>query len=196
MKRIWVSLGLMLLAGCAGQTAPSNFYALSANASPRGLSDAESKAVSVGIGPVTLPVMLDRPQIVTREGNNRLGLSEFQRWAGSLSSEVPQVLAQNLMQELGTDRIASYPWPRYRRIDYQVVVDVFRFDGLPGQSVILEGVWTLVRGDGEEELEAHGFREQVPVAGNDFESLVASHSVALARLGARIAEVIRARAAK
>jgi len=196
VKAHWVaaiSILTITMLGCTGQTPPSSFYALSGpDVAPPGTDSARGE-LSIGLGPVELPVVLERPQIVTRPDTNRLALSEFDRWGGELSSEVPRALAQNLMAELGTDRVAAHPWPRYRKIDYQVVIDVFRFDGEPGREVVLEGVWTLVRGDGIEELEVHGFRETIPVASDSYEALVAALSSALGRLSSQIAERITQR---
>lgn len=50
----------------------------------RASSPAESSVVGVLVGSVTLPGCLDRLQIVTRQGGERLHTAEFDRWAEPL----------------------------------------------------------------------------------------------------------------
>ena len=61
-------LAAVALAGC-GSSPSANFYTLGPEAVP---APAEAQAsYSVAIGAVTLPPMLDRPQIVVRAGANQ-----------------------------------------------------------------------------------------------------------------------------
>ena len=57
----------------------------------------------IGVGPITVPKYLDRPQIVTRSGRNQLALGEFDRWAEPLQDNVLRVLAENLAFLIPTD---------------------------------------------------------------------------------------------
>src|SRR5215475_4363631 len=63
-SRNLLTLGLLLLvlAGCAN-TPPTQFYILPTLASAD--SAAANRDLTIGVGPVTLPPYLDRPQIVT-----------------------------------------------------------------------------------------------------------------------------------
>ena len=74
------------LSGCAGISPPTQFYTLAdpgAVSSPVAPASVRSNA-AIGVGPLRLPAMLDRPQIVTRKDDNRVDLAEFHRWAGEL----------------------------------------------------------------------------------------------------------------
>ena len=65
-------LALALLAGCAGVARQkTEFYLLEALADPAPISKLQGDAW-LGLGPVTLARYLDRPQMVTRVGGNRL----------------------------------------------------------------------------------------------------------------------------
>jgi uncharacterized protein len=60
---------------------------------------------------------LDRPQIVTRAGKNELKLSEFDRWAGSLDSDVAPAIVDDVSSLLPADlfsrhRCVPYAWKR------------------------------------------------------------------------------------
>jgi uncharacterized lipoprotein YmbA len=149
--------GLLLLAvvgiglgGCLGGTsAPTRFYTLASVATP--LSGTVVKpSLSLGIGPVTIPAYLDRPQIVTRQGPEELSLAEFHYWAEPLKVGVPRVLADNLAVLLGTDRVSLFPWAKAPAGQVQVVVDVSRFDGVGGKEVVLGMRWRLLGSDGTE----------------------------------------------
>ena len=87
-------LAMLLLAAC-GTSEPSRLYTLSALPDrSEGAAVARAATPAVGVGPVTLPQYLDRPQIVERTGPNRLEIAEFDRWAGDLKKNLEQVLAR------------------------------------------------------------------------------------------------------
>src|SRR5215475_13908767 len=66
-----------LAAGC-GSTPASRFYTLSAAASAPA---ATASNLSVVVGPVSVPPVVDRPQIVVTTGPNQVRLEEFNRSA-------------------------------------------------------------------------------------------------------------------
>ena len=66
---------MALAAGCASP--PSRFYTLSgatANAT-------STEGPSIAVGPVSIPAVVDRPEIVVTIGDNEVWLDEFNRWA-------------------------------------------------------------------------------------------------------------------
>ena len=56
----------------------------------------ETNNMFIGIGPIRFPAYLDREQIVTRTAQNRLDISENDRWAEPLEENFTRVLSQNL----------------------------------------------------------------------------------------------------
>lgn len=187
-----VMLCLVITAGCAS-TKPSRFFTLSALASSetRTEAGASTPGLAIGVGPVKLPEHLDRPQIVTRSSRNELRLAEFDRWAGPLKDDFSRVLAENLSILLSTNRISLYPWRRSMPIDYQVVVDVTRFDGEIGGDARLDARWTVFRGRDKEVLSMHTSRISEPSGAQDYAALVAAQSRALGRLSREVAEAIK-----
>src|SRR5713101_3163952 len=63
--------------------------------------------LAVGVGPVKFPGYLKRPEVVTRAAANRLEVSDQKRWGEPLDKNFESVLAQNLAQILGTQRIVA-----------------------------------------------------------------------------------------
>ncbi|MGA3252097.1 MAG: ABC-type transport auxiliary lipoprotein family protein, partial [Paraburkholderia sp.] len=45
--------------------------------------------ITVLIGVVSVPELVDRPQIVVNAGDNKVDIDEFARWADSLKSQIP-----------------------------------------------------------------------------------------------------------
>src|SRR5271157_1862130 len=91
-----IALFMVILTGCA-RSPSSKFYQLNEVLNETSATHAVSPDLSqvIAIGPVRIPDYLDRPQIVIRSGKNELKLSEFDRWAGSLESDVSRVLVDD-----------------------------------------------------------------------------------------------------
>lgn len=185
---------ILVLAGCAGSTEPSRFYVLS---TPLDLTSEKpaagtSPSMSLGVGPVTLPLHLDRPQIVTHATHHKLELAEFDRWAEPLKDNFTRVLAENLSILIGTDRIAVFPWRRSIPIDYQVTVEVIRFDGVFGGDMSLAARWMIFGKDGRKLLFTRKSQFSAAAGGADFESAVEALSRTLVDLSREIATALQA----
>ena len=183
---------LIIIGGCS-RTQTAKFYTLNA------LTDAQSgrpavasgQHVAVGLGPIRLPEYLDRPQIVTRVSPNEVWFAEYHRWAGPLAGDLSNILAENLSILLGADHIALYPWKSTTPIDCRVEIEVSRFDGEPGGSVLLQSQWIVFSKDRQRVLGTKTSSISEPVNGKGYDALVAAQSRALAALGREIAEAIR-----
>lgn len=187
--RYWVALlfvGLLLATqdGCA-RSKSSRFYLLSAESQAEGVT--RQGDLALGIGPIELPEYLDRPQIVTRSGGNRLELAEFDRWAEPLDKNFSRVLADNLSALLSTDRIVHYPWKRTEGIDYQVVVTVTRLDAVMSDSVSLYARWAVLGADGDVLIPTRTSRIDESMSGSNFDALALAASRATDRLSREIA---------
>ena len=129
------------LASCGGDQ-PTRLYVLSptvdkpASTSPQGLA--------VGVGPITLPKYLDRPQIVTRVNGNSLTQANLDQWGGDLNDNITRVLATDLSNLLATDRVSLYPWKDGAPVDYQVTLDITRFEQDANGASVLNAFWSIV----------------------------------------------------
>ena len=181
MKRMLIAAALTLSA-CSGSP-PARFYVLT----PLELAATEPAAgeLAVGVGPVTLAPHLDRPQIVTRSGNE-LALGDFDRWAEPLADGIARVLAENLAELLGSDQVWVYPWRPAAAVATQVTVEVTRCDAEDGSAVL--GVRWAVFDDGRMRL-ARRSSYRHPAIG--YPATAAALSAALAELSREIAEAVR-----
>jgi uncharacterized protein len=145
MRPYWSSifaatLVLPTLAGCGD--APTRLYVLTADiAKP---SSASAQGIPIGVGPVTLPKYLDRPQVVTRTGSNSLNQADLDQWGGNLADNITRVVATNLANLLNTDRVSLYPWQDQVPVDYQVTIDVAKFEQDADGTIVLDAFWRLV----------------------------------------------------
>ena len=193
---VWFVLVLVVLqVGCSiGQPSrPSEFYVLSAQpASPvAGRSDPAAPLL-LGLGPLSMSDVFDRPQIVTRPDPNQVKLAEFDRWAGDLKKNLEQVLAQNLMSRLNTDSVVVFPWSSRSEPAFQIAVHFFRLDGEVGNIARIEGVSRLLDGTKGCELGSHSFRIEERPAGPGYAEFVSAMSHGVARLSQEIAEQVAA----
>jgi uncharacterized lipoprotein YmbA len=101
--------------------------------------------IRIGVGPVTIREHLKRPQIVLRAAGSEIKLSEFHRWAESLEENTLQVLAQNLMLLLDSEDVYIFPWSNRLKVDYQIELNVYRFNVDQGQTAELNIRWTIFR---------------------------------------------------
>jgi uncharacterized lipoprotein YmbA len=136
-------LTLLLLGGLTGcaTTPTAQFYALE-NVDVKGASGRFDPVLS--IGPIDVPEYLDRPQMVTRVGGNRLVVDEFNRWGGPLAEEVGRILTGHLATALRSQQVYAYPSRIAADADFRVAIDIRRFDGVPGGDVVLEAAWSVI----------------------------------------------------
>jgi hypothetical protein len=197
MMRPWLAVLVMCtavagLVGCAS-TQPSRFYVLSdlqsLETAPPARSDGQGPAI--GIGPVTFPKYLDRPQIASLASRHELNFAEFERWAEPLDLTMARALAGHLSTLVPTDRIAIFPWPRGTPVDYQVSIEVMHFVGQVGGAGTLIASWSIVQEEDRAPVVNRRSRFTAQAAGQGYEAVVAAMSQTVADLGRVIAEVIR-----
>ncbi len=187
------------LAGCLGSSRPSRFYTLAPLQVRDGPASTATDA-TLAIGPVEIPDYVDRQQIVTRTGANELVVAEFDRWGSSLDNQITGSLVATLRDRLTSQQIAVAPW-RSAILSgvgatYRAPVSVSRFDGIPGQSVVLQGRWELIAQSGGKE-ESLGVREATvtePIDAPGYDALVAAMQRALVRFAQQMADSVIAAA--
>jgi uncharacterized lipoprotein YmbA len=184
---VFAALGAAVLVAACGTSAKPAFYRLSPTA-PEHAQAATS--YTVALEAVTVPDVVDRPQMVLYITENTVEVRDLQRWAESLKGNLGRVVADNLSRELGQKLVVAYPASgSMERPDYRVWIDVQSFESRRGVSATLDAMWG-VKGPGPEAT-VTGRTTAVETAGEGFESLVAAHSRAAGRLSADIAAAIR-----
>lgn len=185
-------LSATVLVSCASSGA-SRFYQLQPLV--QGASGqqpaAAGQSIVVGVGPVSIPDYLDRPQIVTRTVGNELRLAESHRWAESLQDNVTRVITENLSHLLPADYVIALPWAGASRLKYQVTVKVVQFDGTAAGRVHLRADWSILDGTSGKVLLMRKSNIRVTAASPGYEPLVAAESQAIAEFSRQIATAFK-----
>ncbi len=196
IARVLAAGFLLFLAGCASTPQP-RFYALSASGTASTLSGSAStgasaaSAISVSVGPVSVPALVERPQIVVSTGPNQVRLDDLNRWAAPLQDNLSEVIAQNLLGLLGAAQVSSFPKMPAADAQYRVAVELQRFESVPGTEALLEATWTVLRKK-DRVTQTGRTRVREAVKDGSYEALAAAHSRAAGRLSEDIARAIRA----
>jgi uncharacterized lipoprotein YmbA len=188
-KSIYASLLMAIIlniAGC-GSSPKAKFYIM--NPLERDLSS-NSKQIVIKLGPVTIPEILLRPQIVTRSNANMLLLNEFNRWGGDFQEDFQRIVGENLSILLATDHVTLSQDITPLQPDYQVTINVRQFDGMLGGSVTLNADWTIASPKQRKTLIAKKSVLQENTNGIDYQDYVATQSRLLVKLSQEISTAI------
>lgn len=142
-KRTAGGLAVLLLAGC-GHSPPTHFFTLDPTPPARPAAARAATAMApIQLDAVHIPPALDRPQVVTQLGANRLDVHDFDQWASPLGEMMRRTLAQDLLARLPQGEFVLPDAPRPQGVR-GLVVDVLQIDAAPGGRVTLEASWTLM----------------------------------------------------
>lgn len=181
---LMLSLLMSGIFGCRSVTPMVSHYVLNSLAVGERLSGSldEPHSRIVAIGPIQLPNVVNRIQMVMLNGSNELEISEFHRWADYPDRLVQQVLEDNLQALLPRFRVVSHPLPAALEPDVTVSVRFGELIGTADAKMRLRAFWT-VRNEGEPATE-RSRRTNIsdPISGTGFKALAAAHSRVLEML--------------
>jgi uncharacterized protein len=188
---LMLALASALLGAC--KSPPTNFYTLSPDESLS--STGASRPIAAVIDPVTIPGVVDRPQIVTRIGDNEVAVNEFDRWAQPLGGGIGRVIAADLGALLNSQQISVFDAVRDPAVVWHVRIDVMRFESVPGRDVTVDVLWA-VHPPGKARAVTGRSVARETVSGPGIEPLIAAHDRALASVSRDIAAAVQANPAQ
>ena len=167
--KITLVAALALLAACRSD--PIEFHTLT----PVQLGASARTTSEIEIEVLTVPPQVDRPQIVVREGNTGMAILETQWWGASLVDELRSALADQMVNNNPQRKVS-------------VLVEVLRFDSIPGQYGLIDVKWRL-RGvnQGDSGLITCRSTLQTP-SGPSIDELVTAQQTNVKRLAALISQ--------
>jgi len=163
----------------------THFYSLSA-LPPASNNQSNLK---LGVGPIEIPRLLNRPQIVSRKNDTEIQMSESHQWGGSFKEELIQSITDNLSSLLKTDNIEQYPWKFSFKPKYQIRIDIERLDGQQGKNIILKARWRLLKN--KKEILVKRAVINTPIQDKSYPAYVKAQSKALITLSKQIAAQIQ-----
>ena len=183
---VWGLFALLVLAGC-GRSPQTTFYTLTPLVTDATVP--KSSGTSIAIASVTLPELVDRPQLVVPDGGTRIAILEGQRWAEPLKSAISRLLAENISRLMNSDRVSAYPQHAAINADYRLFVDIQRFE-LSGSTVVVDALWEIRSAKGVKSLTGRS-KAVESIGSTDYEAVVAGYSRAMATLSREITQSLR-----
>lgn len=123
-----------LLAACA--TPPEHLYTLEAASAQNGQQFIPDRP-TVLVELVTLPELIDRPQLLVRKGEYTIEVNEQQRWATPLKESLPRVIATELGQRIGKQNFLAASSSVIAAPEAYLLIEIASFDISPdGASIV------------------------------------------------------------
>lgn len=190
----------LILLGCSSPK--TAYYKLNSDPIPM-MADASAK-IRVMVGPVSVPVRMDRPQLVVQTSSNEVQVYEYQRWAGSLKSDIGRVVGASLARDLATPNVWNFAESTQTNFDYQILLDVQNIESSSDSGIVVDVLWTIKpmddknmavvknpnpNGDAAVKSRMMMGRSLVrePTNGPGLDALLAAQSRAFAKVGSEIA---------
>lgn len=131
---------MILLSACASH--PDHFYILSTQ--PAGAGEARTSPVALAALRVTLPSVVDRPEMVLNTSADDVIVQEHQRWAAPLADLVTQTLARDLERRRSDLLVADSSVNRSSGSVVKINVDVVQLTVHRGRQASIEAHWRIL----------------------------------------------------
>ncbi|GAB5101307.1 PqiC family protein [Caballeronia sp. HLA56] len=176
----WTALALTLTGGCASSPA-TKFYTLSSAEVIRQPLNVQT----ITIDAVSVPELIDRPQIVSTTDATRVSIDEFARWAEPLKRQIGRVLASDLTQSFPGVMVSAYP-QRAAGNACRVSVDVQSLKSASLGPAMLTAIWTVKPSERQDAVRGRTVAQE-RVSGPGYEVIVNAYSRAIATMANDIA---------
>lgn len=188
MKNLLIFSFIFLLSACVGSSPTSQFYTLRTINSDKTIVLSKNVTSNIGIEPVKIPYMLDRPQIVVIDKNEiEVSISERHRWAEPLAIIIQRKLTEDISAALPNAKIRSKNYA-LEKFDRSIVIDISKLDATLGDKVSMEA-WYSINNEAGKTLVSKKFvlTEQV---GTTYEDLITVESDMMQQLAIAIAQTL------
>jgi uncharacterized lipoprotein YmbA len=144
--RLSTMLGLATVLAACHSSPPVRFFTL--DPVPSSLQTTNTSNVSVQVGAVHVPLVLDRQQMVRQGAPNSLTISNQNRWGAPLADMVRDVLTRDLIERLpqGTVVLPETAAPQGTGV---IAVDILHFGSDASGTTSFDGSWSLSLADSD-----------------------------------------------
>lgn len=137
--RLLAAAGLLaILAACdvipPPQDDPTRYYVLSDSAAAAPAPAQAQGSARIGLRTVKIEGYLKRREMVVRSGANSVSFRDYRRWAEPLEAAIQRSLRSGLLASAGVGQVYTEPFLSEQERDYDVSVEVLRFEGEAGPS--------------------------------------------------------------
>lgn len=163
-------LSLLLCSSCiqiGSDPQQMHYYLLDSN--PQMPTILSSKALNINIELTDFPEYLDRLQIVTRNNNNGINLSDSERWAEPLQDNLLRIIRESLALMLPNSSITVSPWENSNDEAIKVKLMINKFLGKLDEKTQIDIRWII--DNGRDQIIQEHFIDQQAI-GNSYQDLV------------------------
>jgi uncharacterized lipoprotein YmbA len=184
VKGLSTALGLAgLLCACVAHQ-PDHFYILSAQ--PQGANAARTAPLTQATLKVSVPSLVDRPEMIFNTSADGIVVVEHERWAAPLPDLMTETLARDVEQRRTDMLIANHG--NDARI--KILIDVVQVTIRKGQRAGIEAHWRIIGAHAGTEA-VGGEMFSVPLGGQDYAAVAQALSDCLALLADRLVEQLK-----
>jgi len=149
------------------------------------------KPLAIEIIDVHIPQYLERFQIATRIGGNRLKFSESNQWGENLRKNLMRTLSRNLSRLLSTQDIGTPQNRSSSSPDYRVQLYIEQFERDADHKVRLSARWQISGRESSEPLGVYSHEMVSPeIEDDDYDQMVTLMRQLYGELSSKIAESI------
>jgi uncharacterized lipoprotein YmbA len=181
----------LILAGCASSPI-EHFYTVS-NAEVRPGQMPSSGTISGGrliaVLPVTVPALIDRPQLVVRTSAHEVGILENHRWAEPLAVDLTRALIASLQHNGAGLDFESAEATQAKKAEQVLEVDITELLSGPGPVTSLQASWVL-HDRSRTAVRQGDFAKKIPTQ-TGYQAIADGYADAIAQLAEAIARQVR-----
>ena len=141
MKFLLILCAIGLVCGCASSH-PDHFYILSAQ--PQAAAQPASTTTTAVVLKVTLPSLVDRPEMILNTSADGVRLLEHERWGAPLGDLILQALGQDIERRRGDLLVGGPGAAPASGATIRISVDVVQMIARQGDRVSIETHWRIV----------------------------------------------------
>ena len=190
IKPIALTLLASVFVAACSTSAKTYYYTLQTDAPVAKEVAATPSIYTIAISALSLPEIVDRPQLVLRAGETQVLISDNHLWGQALKSEITRNLAAHLARETGVALVNTPNQAGLDDADIKLTVDILRFDSVSGGTATIEARWNIQRKGGAKPVSGYALVQEASTAAG-YDAIVAAHSRALARLSRDIAATLK-----
>jgi uncharacterized lipoprotein YmbA len=139
--------------------------------------------------PVSLPALIDRPQLVVRTSAHEVGILENHRWAEPLAADLTRALIANLQRTAARLDFESAEGAQAQGAERVLQVDITELLSGPGPVTSLQATWVLY--DRARAVVKQGkLARSVPTQGG-YEAIADAYADAIAQVADAIAHAVQ-----
>lgn len=198
LLRYMLALGCAALLVACASSPTSNYYLLTTDSLPSASAGMppQDTLPSLGVGPISIPLYLQRDNLVYHREDNQVHIAAYHKWAEPLEDGIARVLTLNLAQGLASQNVRRFPWHMSQAPEYAVSIDVLDLDTRAGQANMTVE-WLLYRPQTGASVVRRVSRGQTDLEDrtSPLQGIPAAYSELLATLSAIIAGEIRSASA-